>query len=54
MGAELSLLPRVQQVDSLFRVRLGPFSTHAEAVAARDRAQTLFSTTLPITSNADR
>ena len=54
MGTELSTTPRVQQVGSLFRVRLGPFATRVEAQAARDRAQSLLSTTLPITSASDR
>ncbi len=51
MGTELSVLPRVQQVDSLFRVRLGPYLSHEDAVSARDRAQSVLSTTLPIISS---
>jgi rare lipoprotein A len=54
MGAELSMSPRVQQVDSLYRVRLGPFQTLDNAINARDRAQSMLSITLPITSSPDR
>ena len=50
MGTELNVLPRIQQVDSLFRVRLGPYATRDDAVLARDRAQSVLSTQLPITS----
>ena len=50
MGTELNVLPRIQQVDSLFRVRLGPYATRDDAVLARDRAQFVLSTQLPITS----
>jgi rare lipoprotein A len=49
MGTELSVLPRIQQIDSLFRVRLGPYATRDEAIVARDRAQSVLSTHLPIT-----
>lgn len=51
MGTELSVLPRIQQVDSLYRVRLGPYATRDDAIAARDRAQSLLSTNLPITTS---
>ena len=54
MGTELSVLPRVQQVDSLFRVRLGPYFSRDEAILARDRAQSVLSINLPITSGPDR
>jgi rare lipoprotein A len=54
MGTELNVLPRIQQVDSLFRVRLGPYATRDDAVLARDRAQSVLSTYLPITSSPDR
>ena len=46
MSIELATTPRVQQVDSLYRVRLGPFATRSEAEAARDRAQSALSTPL--------
>ena len=48
MSIELATTPRVQQVDSLYRVRLGPFATRGEAEAARDRAQSVLSTPLLI------
>ena len=48
MGTELNVLPRIQQVDSLFRVRLGPFASRDDAMLARDRAQSVLSVTLPI------
>ena len=51
LATELNVLPRIQQVDSLFRVRLGPFATRDDAVLARDRAQSVLSTTLPITTS---
>jgi rare lipoprotein A len=51
MGIELNVLPRIQQVDSLFRVRLGPYATRDDAVLARDRAQSVLATTLHITSS---
>ena len=50
MGIELNDLPRIQQVDSLFRVRLGPYATREDAIVARDRAQSLLFTNLPITT----
>jgi len=48
MSAELGTVPRVQQIDSLFRVRLGPFATRAAAEAARDQAQAVLATNLMI------
>jgi len=54
MNAELATAPRIQQVDSLFRVRLGPYDSRAAAEAARDRAQTVLATSLPITSSVVR
>jgi rare lipoprotein A len=54
MGTELSILPRVQQVNSLYRVRLGPYPTLEAATDARDRAQSVLSITLSITSSPDR
>ncbi len=51
VGTELNILPRVQQVNSLFRVRLGPFSSRDDAVLARDHAQSVLATTLPITTS---
>ena len=54
MGTELSILPRVQQVNSLYRVRLGPYPTLEAATEARDRAQSVLSITLSITSSPDR
>ena len=54
MGTELSILPRVQQVNSLYRVRLGPYPTLEAATGARDRAQSVLSITLSITSSPDR
>ncbi len=54
MSIELTTTPRVQQVDSLYRVRLGPFSTRSEAEAARDGAQSILSTPLVISSTLAR
>ncbi len=54
MGTELSILPRVQQINSLYRVRLGPYPTLESATEARDRAQSVLSITLSITSSPDR
>ncbi|MEO7281228.1 MAG: septal ring lytic transglycosylase RlpA family protein [Casimicrobium sp.] len=54
MSIELATTPRVQQVDALFRVRLGPFATRTEAEAARDRAQSVLSTPLVISSTLAR
>ena len=54
MSLELATTPRVQQVDSLYRVRLGPFATRSEAEAARDRAQSALSTPLVISSTSAR
>ena len=54
MGSELSILPRVQQINSLYRVRLGPYPTLESAAEARDRAQSVLSITLSITSSSDR
>ena len=51
IGIELNVLPRIQQVDSLFRVRLGPYGTRDDAIRARDHAQSVLSTTLTITIN---
>ena len=44
MSAELATTPRVQQIDSLFRVRLGPFDSREAAVIARERAQGILAT----------
>ncbi len=54
MSIELDFTPRVQQIDSLYRVRLGPFSTRTEAEAARERAQSVLSTPLVISSTLAR
>ena len=54
MSIELTTTPRVQQVDSLYRVRLGPFATRSEAESARDRAQSALSTPLVISSTLAR
>ena len=54
MSIELAITPRVQQIDSLYRVRLGPFATRSEAEAARDRAQSVLSTPLVISSTLAR
>lgn len=54
MNAELATPPRIQQVDSLFRVRLGPYDSRAAAEAARDRAQSVLATNLPIISSIVR
>ena len=54
MGTELSVLPRVQQINSLYRVRLGPYPTLESAMDARDRAQSVLSISLSITSSPDR
>ena len=54
MATELSILPRVQQINSLYRVRLGPYPTLESAAEARDRAQSVLSITLSITSSPDR
>ena len=54
MNAELATPPRIQQVDSLFRVRLGPYDSRQAAEAARDQAQAVLATSLPITSNLVR
>ena len=54
MGTELNVLPRVQQINSLYRVRLGPYPTLEAAAEARDRAQSVLSMTLSITSSPDR
>lgn len=48
MSSETNLTPRVQQVDGLFRVRLGPFDTRAAADAARVDAQTRLGTRSPL------
>lgn len=48
MSSETALTPRVQQVDGLFRVRLGPFDTRAAADAARLDAQTRLGTRSPL------
>jgi rare lipoprotein A len=53
MGTELNILPRVQQVNSLYRVRLGPYPTLESATEARDRARSVLSINLPITSSPD-
>ncbi len=54
MSIELASTPRVQQVESLYRVRLGPFATRSEAETARDRAQSVLSTPLIISSTLAR
>lgn len=54
MSIELATTPRVQQIDSLYRVRLGPFATRNEAEIARDRAQSVLSTPLVISSTLAR
>ena len=54
MSIELASPPRVQQTDSLYRVRLGPFATKREAEVARDRAQSILSTPLVISSTPAR
>ena len=54
MSIELSTTPRVQQVDALYRVRLGPFATRSAAEAARERAQSVLSTPLVISSTPAR
>lgn len=54
MSIELGTVPRVQQIDSLYRVRLGPFATRSEAEAARNRAQSVLSTPLLISSTLPR
>ena len=54
MSAELATTPRVQQIDSLFRVRLGPFDSREAAVIARERAQGILATSLPIISGSVR
>ena len=54
MNAELATVPRIQQVDSLFRVRLGPYDSRAAAEAARDKAQAVLATSLPIISSVVR
>lgn len=54
MSIELATTSRVQQVDSLYRVRLGPFATRSEAEIARDRAQSILSTSLVISSTLAR
>ncbi len=54
MNTELNTLPRVQQIDSLYRVRLGPYLSRDDATVARDLAQSVLSITLPITSSAER
>ena len=54
MSIELATTPRVQQIESLYRVRLGPFSTRSEAESARDRAQSVLSTPLLISSTLAR
>ncbi len=54
MSIELATTPRVQQVDSLYRVRLGPFTTRSEAEVARDGAQSILSTPLVISSTLPR
>ena len=51
MGTELSVVPRIQQVGSMFRVRLGPYATREDAILARDRAQSMLSTQLSITAS---
>ena len=54
MSIELATTPRVQQIDSLYRVRLGPFASRGEAEAERDRAQSVLSTPLVISSTRAR
>jgi len=54
MSAELATTPRVQQIDALFRVRLGPFDSREAAVTARDRAQGILAISLPIISGSVR
>ena len=54
MNSELATAPRVQQIDALYRVRLGPFATREAAIAARDRAQSILATSLPIVSGPSR
>ena len=54
MSVELATTPRVQQIESLYRVRLGPFATRIEAEAVRDRAQSVLSTPLVISSTLAR
>ena len=54
METELSVVPRVQQTNSLYRVRLGPYPTLESAMDARDRAQSVLSISLSITSSPDR
>ncbi len=54
MGTELNILPRVQQINSLYRVRLGPYPTLESATEARDSAQSVLSINLSITSTPDR
>jgi rare lipoprotein A len=54
MNAELATPPRIQQVDSLFRVRLGPYDSRQAAEAARDQAQVVLGTSLPIISSVVR
>ena len=51
MGTELNVMPRVQQINSLYRVRLGPYPTLEAAADARDRAQSVLSIILSITSS---
>lgn len=51
MGTELSVVPRIQPVGSMFRVRLGPYATREDAILARDRAQSMLSTQLSITTS---
>ncbi|HPT55588.1 MAG TPA: septal ring lytic transglycosylase RlpA family protein [Casimicrobium sp.] len=48
LSAESTLTPRVQQVEGLFRVRLGPFDSRAAADAARVDAQALLGTRSPL------
>lgn len=50
MSAELAVAPHVQQIDGLFRVRLGPFATREAALGVRDRAQALLGVVPPIIS----
>lgn len=54
METELNVLPRVQQINSLYRVRLGPYPTLEAATEARDRAQSVLSMTLSISTSPDR
>ena len=54
MGNELGTAPGVQQTESLYRVRLGPFPSREAAALARDRAQSVLSIVLPITTSSDR